>query len=71
MAKCNGNCAICTIQTDENKQACCSVQLLKNLLEVKALIKDISQRLLPSDFSALAPIDDAEPIASGPEEYEQ
>ncbi len=68
MAKCNGNCAICTIQTDENKQACCSVQLLKNLLEVKALLKDISQRLLPRDFSTLTPIDDAEPIASGPEE---
>ncbi len=64
MAKCNGNCASCTLQTNENKQACCLVQLLKNVIEIKAMLKEVSQSIA-KDFSALLPIDETEPNTSG------
>lgn len=65
MAKCTGNCATCTLQPNENKQACCSVQILKNIIEVKAMLKEMSQNLSFKDFSALIPIDETEPNTSG------
>ena len=35
--KCVGNCAICTLDVD--KMACCMVQLLRNMIEVKKRAK--------------------------------
>ena len=36
--KCVGNCAICTLDVD--KTACCQVQILRNVIEVKKLLKE-------------------------------
>ena len=35
--KCVGNCAVCTLDVD--KMACCQVQILRNVIEVKKLLK--------------------------------
>lgn len=39
MSKCIGNCALCTLEVD--KGACCSIQTLKNIIEVKKLLKTL------------------------------
>lgn len=65
MAKCNGNCAICTLQSNENKQACCAVQTLKNVIEIKTILKEMANMPIAGNFSTITPIDDTEPIASG------
>ena len=36
--KCVGNCAICTLEVD--KMACCMVQLLRNMIEVKKMLRE-------------------------------
>ena len=36
--KCVGNCAICTLDVD--KMACCMVQLLRNMIEVKKMLRE-------------------------------
>ena len=36
--KCVGNCAVCTLDVD--KMACCQVQILRNVIEVKKLLKE-------------------------------
>ena len=36
--KCVGNCAVCTLDVD--KTACCQVQILRNVIEVKKLWKE-------------------------------
>ena len=36
--KCCGNCAVCTLEVD--KMACCQVQILRNVIEVKKLLKE-------------------------------
>lgn len=36
--KCCGNCAVCTLDVD--KTACCQVQILRNVIEVKKLLKE-------------------------------
>lgn len=36
--KCVGNCAVCTLDVD--KTACCQVQILRNVIEVKKLLKE-------------------------------
>ena len=36
--KCVGNCAVCTLNVD--KMACCQVQILRNVIEVKKLLKE-------------------------------
>lgn len=66
MAKCNGNCAVCTLQASDNKQACCSVQTLKNIIEIKAMMKEFSSSKI--NFSSIEPIDDTEPKALGAED---
>lgn len=37
MSKCIGNCALCTLDVD--KTACCNIQTLRNIIEVKKLLK--------------------------------
>lgn len=36
--KCVGNCAVCMLDVD--KMACCQVQILRNVIEVKKLLKE-------------------------------
>ena len=36
--KCVGNCAICTLDVD--KMACCMVQILRNVVEVKKMLRE-------------------------------
>ena len=38
--KCVGNCAVCTLQVD--KMACCLVQLLRNSIEIKKMLREDS-----------------------------
>lgn len=37
--KCIGNCAICTLEVD--KMVCNQIQTLRNIIEVKALLKEM------------------------------
>lgn len=36
MSKCIGNCAKCTLEVD--KMACCMVQILRNVVEMKKMV---------------------------------
>lgn len=69
--KCVGNCAICSIVDAENKAACCSVQTLKNLVEVKGLLIDIksivSEEKPIRDVFKNLPDFDSEPTVVGAE----
>jgi hypothetical protein len=42
MNKCIGNCALCKLEVD--KAACCSIQTLKNIIEVKKLLKALLEK---------------------------
>ena len=63
--KCCGNCAVCELQVD--KQACCAIQTLKNLVEVKAVLVEVRSMLSAKDVDAFATIPDieTEPTAPG------
>ena len=45
--KCCGNCAVCEL--DVNKQACCAIQTLKNIIEVKGLLVELRSLLSVKD----------------------
>ena len=51
--KCVGNCAVCTLDVD--KMACCQVQILRNVIEVKKLLKEKDVR--PDIFKGIASIE--------------
>lgn len=36
MAQCTGNCFKCDLVPEQDKMACCSIQTLRNVIEVKA-----------------------------------
>lgn len=63
--KCCGNCAICELEVD--KGACCAVQTLRNLIEVKALMVEVRSMLSAKGVDAFATIPDieTEPTALG------
>lgn len=64
MSKCVGNCAICELEV--NKQACCSIQTLKNIIEVKGLLIELRTILTTkSDSFADIPDIETEPTALG------
>ena len=65
--KCCGNCAVCELQVD--KQACCAIQTLKNLVEVKAVLVEVRSMLSAKDVDAFALIPDIDfgPTAPGTE----
>lgn len=65
MSKCIGNCAICELAVD--KTACCAVQTLKNIIQVKTLLVELREKLSAEkvDAFALIPEIDAEPTAPG------
>lgn len=63
--KCRGNCAVCEL--DVNKQACCAIQILKNIIEVKGLLVELRSLLSVKDTDTFATIPDieTEPTALG------
>lgn len=50
--KCCGNCAVCDLNVD--KAACCQVQILRNVIEVKHLLQ---QQKAETDYTAIAEIE--------------
>ena len=63
--KCCGNCAVCELEV--NKQACCAIQILKNIIEVKGLLVELRSLLSVKDTDTFASIPDieTEPTALG------
>lgn len=63
--KCCGNCAVCELEV--NKQACCAIQTLRNIVEVKGLLVELRSLLKAqnSDTFASIPNIDSEPTALG------
>ena len=60
MAQCTGNCFKCDLVPDQDKITCCSIQTLRNVIEVKALLKQAQTDTPPADLSGI-PIFDEEP----------
>lgn len=59
-----GNCAICTLNVD--KMACCMVQLLRNMIEIKKMMKE--KEVVPCDiFKGLEDIESEEAGKTGPD----
>lgn len=63
--KCCGNCAVCELEV--NKQACCAIQTLKNIIEVKGLLVELRSLLSVKDIDTFATIPniETEPTALG------
>lgn len=63
--RCCGNCAVCELQVD--KQACCAIQTLKNIIEVKNLLVEVRSLLAERniDIFATIPEIETEPTALG------
>lgn len=63
--KCCGNCAVCELEV--NKEACCAVQTLRNIIEVKGLLVEVRSLLSAKDLDTFASIPDieTEPTALG------
>lgn len=63
--KCCGNCAICELQV--NKEACCAIQTLRNIVEVKGLLIEVRSLLNEKGADAFASIPniETEPTALG------
>ena len=64
MSKCVGNCAICKLEVD--KMACCMVQILRNTIEVKKMLRERGKAEAYDVFSALAEIESEEATDSAP-----
>lgn len=65
--KCIGNCATCEV-APESKAACCAVQTLKNIIEVKALLMELRVSRDPfSNVPDLEQDNDSEPTVLGSE----
>lgn len=73
MSKCVGNCAICTLEI-KDKIVCCQIQTLRNIVEIKAMLKEMKEEnikikedmftdILTLDTEDIA--DDNEPTVSG------
>lgn len=60
MAQCTGNCFRCDLVPDQDKMTCCSIQTLRNIIEVKSLIKKSQEDAPVSDLSNI-PIFSEEP----------
>ena len=63
MSKCVGNCAICTLEVD--KMACCMVQLLRNMIEVKKMLRERENTEACDVFKGLEEIESEETTDSG------
>lgn len=61
--KCVGNCAICTLEVD--KMACCMVQLLRNMIEVKKMLRERGNAEACDVFKGLEEIESEEAGETG------
>lgn len=61
--KCVGNCAICTLEVD--KMACCMVQLLRNMIEVKKMLRERENAEACDVFKGLEKIESEEAGETG------
>ena len=62
MGICVGNCAVCTMNVD--KMACCMVQVVRNMIEIKKMIK--AKEAVPADiFKGLEEIESEEAGETG------
>lgn len=65
--KCCGNCAVCELEV--NKEACCAIQTLRNIIEVKGLLVELRSLLSAKATDTFASIPDinieTEPTALG------
>ena len=65
--KCCGNCAVCELEV--NKEACCAIQTLRNIIEVKGLLVELRSMLSAKNIDTFASIPDinieTEPTALG------
>lgn len=63
--KCCGNCAVCELEV--NKEACCAVQTLRNIVEVKGLLVEVRSLLRAKNIDTFASIPEieTEPTALG------
>ena len=57
--KCIGNCATCEV-APESKAACCAVQTLKNVIEIKTILTDVRTSLhtMVNSFDSLDSLKD-------------
>lgn len=60
MAQCTGNCFKCELVPDQNKMTCCSIQTLRNIIEVKTLLKQAQESSQPADLSSIPIFDEPE-----------
>lgn len=76
MMKCIGNCATCEV-APESKAACCAVQTLKNVIEIKTILTDMRAALhaMVNSFDSLKdvaePIEITEPTDLGAEDNKE
>lgn len=74
--KCIGNCATCEV-APESKAACCAVQTLKNVIEIKTILTDVRTLLhtMANSFDSLKdvaePIEITEPTDLGAEDNKE
>lgn len=63
--RCCGNCSVCELEV--NKEACCAIQTLRNIIEVKGLLVEVRSLLSAKDLDTFASIPDieTEPTALG------
>ena len=61
--KCVGNCAICTLNVD--KMACCMVQILRQTIEVKKMLRERGNAEACDAFKGLEEISCEEATDSG------
>ena len=61
--KCVGNCAICTLEVD--KMACCMVQILRNVVEAKKMLRERGNAEAYDAFKGLEKIESEETTDSG------
>ena len=61
--KCVGNCAICALDVD--KMACCMVQLLRNMIEVKKMLREQGKAEAYDVFKGLENIESEEAGETG------
>lgn len=63
--KCCGNCSVCELEV--NKQACCAIQILRNIIEAKGLLVEVRSMLSERNIDTFASIPniDTEPTALG------
>lgn len=63
--RCCGNCSVCELEV--NKEACCAIQTLRNIIEVKGLLVEVRSMLSAkrADTFASIPEIETEPTALG------